>query len=316
MKNGESLVITLDYDKNIYLSPSRSTANLTNDLDFSKHMVDEDLHNALIAAREIQWIKKRAAPGFKTKRVKWYLLLDAFMHDYRDTLSLDQGPRITALLKKAKIKDTVAANTIAIESGMYESSAASASEDFSHLFEGAGLDESSEDLDHLVGSAVVSQQAERIYGRKKPRPTQEIEAHNERAAAQLPLLGSKAAAGKQPMSYQGRGKTHIDFNHPMVHRYDHKTYSEYDDSSEPEVHGSVSEQGSSKRKIKATPRHERVAKKSRKSEKEMSIHESREMQKLIEEHSMIELDLGYSSHQADRITTVKIDVTEDGRAEF
>ena len=121
-----SLTITLDYDKNIYLSPNRSTVNLTNDLDSStKHIVDEDLHNTLIEARDMQWIKKRAAPGYKTKRVKWYLLLDAFMKDYSDTQSLDQGPRMTALLKKAKIKDTVAANTTAIDSGMYESSAAS-----------------------------------------------------------------------------------------------------------------------------------------------------------------------------------------------
>ena len=103
MKNGESLVITLDYDKNIYLSPTRSTANLANDLDFSnKHIVDEDLHNALIAARDIQWIKKRAAPGYKTKRVKWYLLLDAFMQDYRDTLSLDQGPRMTSVTEESE----------------------------------------------------------------------------------------------------------------------------------------------------------------------------------------------------------------------
>ena len=128
MKNGETLVITLDYDKNIYLSPNRSTVHLTDDLETTnKHTVDVDLHNALIEARDIQWVKKRAAPGYKPKRVKWYLLLDAFMQDYRDTQSLDQGPRMTALLKKAKIKDTVAANTIAIESGMYESSAASAS---------------------------------------------------------------------------------------------------------------------------------------------------------------------------------------------
>ena len=127
MKNGESLVITLDYDKNIYLSPTRSTVNLTIDLDSSnKHIVDEDLNNALIAARDMQWSAKRAAPGYKIKRVRWYLLLDAFMQDYRDTQSLDQGPRMTTLLKKAKIKDTVAANTTAIESGMYESSAASA----------------------------------------------------------------------------------------------------------------------------------------------------------------------------------------------
>ena len=110
------------------------------------------------------------------------------------------------------------------------------------------------------------------------------------------------------MPYQGRGKVHIGFNHPMVHRNDHVTYSEYD-SSDPEVYGTVTEQGSSKRKIQSTPRHERIAKKSKKSEKEMSIHESREMQKSIEEHSMIELDLGSSSLKADRITTVKIDVT-------
>ena len=41
----------------------------------------------------------------------------------------------------------------------------------------------------------------------------------------------------------------------------------------------------------------------------MSIYASREMQKKIEEKSMIVLDLVSSSHEADRITTVKIDVT-------
>ena len=51
-------------------------------------------------------------------------------------------------------------------------------------------------------------------------------------------------------------------------------------------------------------------KKSKKSENEMSIYESREMQKSIEEHSMIVFDLGTTSHEADRITTVKIDVTK------
>ena len=64
MKNGDLLTITLDYDKNIYVSPNRSTVNLTNDLNSSpRHIVDEDLHNTLIEAREMQWIKKRAAPG-------------------------------------------------------------------------------------------------------------------------------------------------------------------------------------------------------------------------------------------------------------
>ena len=80
MRNDEILTITLDYDKNIYVSPNRSTANLANDLNSSnKHIVDEELHEKLIEARNLQWMKKRAAPGYKIKRVKWNLLLDAFM---------------------------------------------------------------------------------------------------------------------------------------------------------------------------------------------------------------------------------------------
>ena len=299
LKNGESLVITLDYDKNIYLSPTRSTANLAIDLDSSnKYIVDEDLNNALIAARDMQWSAKRAAPGYKIKRVKWYLLLDAFMLDYRDTCSFEEGPRMAKLLKNAKIKDNVAANAVAIESGMYDSSAASASS----ILGGVGLSDSSEDLDDLIKSSAVSQQAERMYSRKTPRPMGEIEALVRRPTT------SKAAAGKQPLTYQGRGKVHIGYDHPMVHRNDHITYSEYNDSSDPEVYGTVTKQGSSKRKIKSTPRHERIAKKSKKTEKELSLHDQREMQKSIEEHSMVELDLGSSSLKSDRITTVKIDV--------
>ena len=74
MKNGDSLMITLDYDKNIYLSPDRSTVNLTDDLETSyKHIVDEDLHNKLIETRGMQWAEKRADAGYKIKRVRWYL---------------------------------------------------------------------------------------------------------------------------------------------------------------------------------------------------------------------------------------------------
>jgi hypothetical protein len=69
--------------------------------------VDEDLHRTLIETRELQWNKKKAAPGYRNKRVRWYLLLDAFMKDYSDTHSLAQGTRMSALLKKARIKDTV-----------------------------------------------------------------------------------------------------------------------------------------------------------------------------------------------------------------
>ena len=102
MKNGDMLTITLDYDKNIYVSPNRSTVNLTNDLNTStKHIVDEDLPTILIARRELQWNKKKAAPGYKNKRVRWYLLLDAFMKDYSDIHCLEQGTRMIALLKKA-----------------------------------------------------------------------------------------------------------------------------------------------------------------------------------------------------------------------
>ena len=46
---------------------------------------------------------------------------------------------MTKLLQKAKIRDNVAANTVAIESGMYESSAASASEDFSQILGGSWI---------------------------------------------------------------------------------------------------------------------------------------------------------------------------------
>jgi hypothetical protein len=64
MKNGDIITITLDYDKNIYVSPNRGTVNLTNVLNLSaKHIVDEDLHQTLIETRELQWNKKKAASG-------------------------------------------------------------------------------------------------------------------------------------------------------------------------------------------------------------------------------------------------------------
>ena len=307
MRNDEILTITLDYDKNIYVTPHRSTANLARDLDAStKHIVDEELHDKLMEARNLQWMKKKPAPGWKIKRVKWYLLLDAFMKDYSDTGSFKQGARMTTLLKNAIIKDTDTANKTAIDSGIYDSSGAS-EDDLEKLVVTAGLDESSEDLDLLVQRSTATYKPERILRGKQPRPSAEIEASfqndwqkNERAAA------SKAAAGKQP--YHGRGKT-IGWDDPRVHRYDNEVYSGYG-SSDLEVSGTPTERGSSKRKIKSMPRHERLAKKTKKSEKEMSIHESREMQKSIEEHSMIELHLGRSSLQAGRITTVKIDDTD------
>ena len=161
MRNDEILTITLDYDKNIYVSPNRSTANLANDLNSSnKHIVDEELHEKLIEARNLQWMKKRAAPGYKIKRVKWYLLLDAFMKDYSDTGSFKQGARMTTLLKNAIIKDTDTANKTAVDSGMYETS--EASQDFDPVLVAAGLDESSEDLDLLVQRSTATYKPERI----------------------------------------------------------------------------------------------------------------------------------------------------------
>ena len=118
------------------------------------------------------------------------------------------------------------------------------------------------------------------------------------------------------MGKSGRGKQGITYNYPVAHR-DDDTRSSGNDSSEPEILSTPSEQGSKKRRIQSIPRQERLVKKSKKSEKEMSIYASREMQKTIEDKSMIVLDLGYSSHEADRLTTVKIDAcNKDGRTEF
>jgi hypothetical protein len=93
----------------------------------------------------------------------------------------------------------------------------------------------------------------------------------------------------------------------MVHR-DDDPRSSGNDSSEEDTFSTPSDAGSKKRRIQSIPRQERLSKKSRKSKKEKSIYASRDMQKRIEEKSTIVLDLGSSSHEADRITTVKIDV--------
>ena len=71
MKQGQIFVVTLDYDKNIYLTPNRGTINLTNLLNSSaKHIVDEDLHQTLSEMRDNQWNRKKAATGYKNKRVR------------------------------------------------------------------------------------------------------------------------------------------------------------------------------------------------------------------------------------------------------
>jgi hypothetical protein len=55
------------------------------------------------------------------------------------------------------------------------------------------------------------------------------------------------------------------------------------------------------------PSKERLSKKPKKTEKEMSSYTIRRLQKSSK--SMLVLDLGSSSREADQITTVKIDVT-------
>jgi hypothetical protein len=86
--------------------------------------------------------RKQLATGYKIKRVRWHLVLDAFMMDYSDNNVLTEGARLTSLLKKAKNKDTVQANQKAIDSGMYETSESSEASD--DLLKGAGLTDSSD----------------------------------------------------------------------------------------------------------------------------------------------------------------------------
>jgi hypothetical protein len=96
MKNGEVRVITLDYGKNIYLSPRRETEPLTRLLNRLKRPdVYAELHNILCDLRDNQW-NVRIAQGYKYKRVRWYLQVDAFFQDYSDTNSFEKGPRLKA----------------------------------------------------------------------------------------------------------------------------------------------------------------------------------------------------------------------------
>ena len=60
-----------------------------------------------------------------------------FLKNFSDTNALTESARMTALLKKAKIKDSVQANQKAIDSGMYETSEASEASD--NLLKGAVL---------------------------------------------------------------------------------------------------------------------------------------------------------------------------------
>jgi hypothetical protein len=210
--------------------------------------------------------------------------------DFSDTNTLEEGARLTALLKKAKIKDFVQANQKAIDSGMYETSEASEASD--DLPKGAGLSESS---DYALGDPPLSS-----YGGKIPRPWIRALIDKNRKEKQRQ---EQVATGNK-----GRGKVGITYDHPLVHKYDDQR-SSGNNSSQEDIFSTPSDAGSKKRRIQSIPRQERLSRKSRKSEKEKSIYASREMQKKIEEKSMINLDLlGFSSHEADRITKVKIDV--------
>ena len=95
------------------------------------------------------------------------------------------------------------------------------------------------------------------------------------------------------MGNKGRGKVGITYTHPLVHRDDDPRSSE-NDSSEEEIFSSPSDAASKKNRIQSILRQERLAKKSRKSEKDKSIYASRDMQNKIEGKSMIVLDVGSS----------------------
>jgi hypothetical protein len=143
MKNGEIITVTLDYDKNIYLSPRRQTENPTNLLNGLKKLdVYEELNKTLSDLRDNQW-NVRTSLGFKYKRVRWHLQVNVFFKDFSDTDSFEKGPRLKALLRKRKIPDDVQSNQIAIESGLFETSAPS--EESDGLLKGLGFSDSSDD---------------------------------------------------------------------------------------------------------------------------------------------------------------------------
>ena len=253
------------------------------------------LHKTLCDLRDAQW-NNRPTPGFKFKIVRWYLQVNAFFQDFADTDSFDKGPRLKALLKKRKIPDDVQSNLNAIESNLFETSASSADSDT--MLRGLGFSEPDEGLEFEDSGP--------DFGGKTPKPHIRALIEKNRKSKQVQ---EKAAARKQVVSHKGRGKQGVTYSHELVHRHDDERYSGGSDTSNDELFLTPKTGASKKRKIQSIPRHESVMKKSRKSDKEKSIHASRDMQKRIEEKSMIVLDLGSRSLDADRITTVKIDVT-------
>ena len=129
MKNNEIRVVTLDYDKNIYLSPSRGTDHLTKVLKVIKNCdVHFVLNKTLCDLRDTQW-NFRAPPGFKFKTVRWHLQVNAFFEDYAATNSFDKGPRLRALLRKRQIPDNKESKQRAIDSDLFETSAPSEASD-------------------------------------------------------------------------------------------------------------------------------------------------------------------------------------------
>ena len=280
------------------MSPSRETDHLTHVLNGLKNVeVHCVLHKTLCDLRDAQW-NFRTTPGYKFKIVRWYLQVNAFFQDFADTNTLEKGPRLKALLRKRKIPDDVQSKRIAVESDLFETSASSA--DSEALLAGLGLSGNSDD-GFEIGEVLVPD-----FGGKTPKP--HIRALIEKNR-KLKLAQEKAAARKQAVSHKGRGKQGVMYSHELVHRHDDEQYSGGSDSSNDEIFMTPKIAASNKSKIQSIPRHESVMKKSRKSDKEKSIQASRDMQKRIEEHSMIFLDLGSRLLDADRITTVKIDVT-------
>ena len=297
MKNNEIRVVTLDYDKNIYLSPSRGTDHLTKMLKTAKNCeVHCVLNKTLCDLRDAQW-NFRPTPGYKFKTVRWNLQVSAFFEDYAATNSFDKGPRLRALLRKRQIPDNKESKQRAIESDLFETSAPS--EDSDALFKDLEASALYDDGFMLDDPYVPD------FGGKTPKPHIRDEVMK---IHKLKQVQSKAAARKQAMSHKGRGKQGVTFPREVEHRHDDEQYSGESESSNEEIFSTQKSAASNKRKIQSIPRPESIVKKSRKSDKEKSIHASRDMQKTIKKRSIVVLDLGTRSLDADKITTVKIDV--------
>jgi hypothetical protein len=90
---------------------------------------------------------------------------NAFLKNYSGARSLETGERRSAVLRKAKIKDTVNANKNAIDTGLYDSSEASdngiITGEQDGILSGFDLSESSNEI--------LEKLPIEVYGKKQPK---------------------------------------------------------------------------------------------------------------------------------------------------